>query len=154
MSLTHPPQDIAFAEYRQTVRDGHEPLAGPTQVLRSQTEHRRLKPLEAALSSPPGASHRQGDITKTSNGHTQRAPVEAVWNFRFPPRIRRVLQIRQENQSQAARDIAWQARLRLAHRFRGFSSRKPNPNRTCVAMTREPAGFVWDIARQAKAAAA
>src|SRR5207253_8709697 len=45
VSFAHPAQDIAFAEYRQAVREGHERVERVTQALRSQTEHWRLKGL-------------------------------------------------------------------------------------------------------------
>lgn len=192
VSFTHPAQDIAFAEYRQAVREGHERVERLTQALRSQSEHWRLKPLVAALSSlrgidfvaaatlaaeigdfsrfahptelmgflglvpsehSTGGTRRQGDITKTGNGHARRVLVEAAWNYRFPARVSRALQIRQEGQSKAVREIAWRAQLRLAHRYRRLSSRKLHPNKICVAIARELAGFVWNIARQMKATA-
>jgi len=40
-------QDIAFAEYRQAVREGHERSERLTEALRTQTEHWRMKPLVA-----------------------------------------------------------------------------------------------------------
>ncbi|MGH3571895.1 MAG: IS110 family transposase [Pseudonocardiaceae bacterium] len=192
VSFAHPAQDIAYAEYRQAVREGHERVERVTQALRSQSEHWRLKPLVAALASlrgidfvaavtlaaeigdfsrfahptelmgflglvpseySTGQTRRQGDITKTGNGHARRVLVEAAWNYRFPARISRILQIRQEGQPRAVREIAWRAQLRLAHRYRRLSSRKLHPNKICVAIARELAGFLWDIARQVKVAA-
>jgi transposase len=192
VSFAHPAQDIAFAEYRQAVREGHERVERVTQALRNQSEHWRLKPLVAALSSlrgidfvaavtlaaeigdfrrfahpcelmgflglvpseySTGDTRRQGDITKTGNGHARRVLVEAAWNYRFPARISRILQIRQEGQPKAVREIAWRAQLRLAHRYRRLSSRKLHPNKICVAIARELAGFLWDIARQVNVAA-
>jgi transposase len=187
VSFAHPAQDIAFAEYRQAVREGHERVERLTESLRAQTEQWRMKPLVAALASlrgidfiaavtlsaeigdfrrfahpselmgfvglvpseySSGDRRRQGDITKTGNGHVRRVLVEAAWNYRFPARLSHRLQTRQEGQSTAVRDIAWRAQLRLAHRYRRLSSRKLHPNKICVAIARELAGFVWDIARQ------
>lgn len=192
VSFAHPAQEIAFAEYRQAVREGHERVQRLTQALRTQTEHWRMQPVVAGLAAlrgidfvaavtlaaeigdfgrfahptelmgflglvpseySTGNTHRQGDITKTGNGHARRVLVEAAWNYRFPARISRVLQIRQEGQPKAVREIAWRAQLRLAHRYRRLSSRKLHPNKICVAIARELAGFVWDIARQVKVAA-
>ena len=189
VSFAHPAQDIAFAEYRQAVREGHERVERVTEALRTQTEHWRMKPLVAALSSlrgidfvaavtlateigdfsrfahpcevmgflglvpseySTGDTRCQGDITKTGNSHARRVLVEAAWNYRFPARISRMLQIRQEGQPKAVREIAWRAQLRLAHRYRRLSSRKLHPNKICVAIARELAGFLWDIARQVK----
>src|SRR5712691_9146476 len=192
VGFAHPAQDIAFAEYRQAVREGQERVERVTQALRTQTEQWRMKPLVAALSSlrgidfvaavtlaaeigdfsrfahpcelmgflglvpseySTGNTRRQGDITKTGNSHARRVLVEAAWNYRFPARISRILQIRQEGQPQAVREIAWRAQLRLAHRYRRLSTRKLHPNKICVAIARELAGFLWDIARQVKVAA-
>lgn len=192
VSFAHPAQNIAFAEYRQAVREGHERVGRLTQALRTQTEDWRLKPLVAALSSlrgidfvsavtltaeigdfsrfahptelmgflglvpsehSTGDTRRQGEITKTGNGHARRVLVEAAWNYRFPARLSRLLQVRQEEQSHAVREIAWRAQLRLTHRYRRLSARKLHPNKVCVAIARELAGFVWDIAHQVKVAA-
>jgi hypothetical protein len=59
--------------------------------------------------------------------------------------------VRQEGQPKAVRDIAWKAQLRLAKRYRSLSmGRKLHQNKVCVAIARELAGFVWDVARQVK----
>jgi hypothetical protein len=75
---------------------------------------------------------------------------EAAWCYRFPARISRLLQIRQEGQTKAVREIAWHAQLRLAHRNRRMNARNVHLNEICVAIARELAGFVWDVARQVK----
>ena len=74
--------------------------------------------------------------------------IEAAWNYRFPARISRHLQLRLEGQPRAVREIAWRAQLRLAHRYRRLSSRKLHVNKICVAIARELTGFLWDIGRQ------
>jgi transposase len=189
VSFAQAAQDIPFAEYRQGVRDSHERVERLTEALRAQTEHWRMKPLVAALSSlrgidliaavtltaevgdfsrfahptelmgflglvpseySTGESRHQGAITKTGNTHARRVLVEAAWNHRFPARISRVLQIRQEGQLKAVREIAWRAQLRLTHRYRCLSSRKLHPNKICIAIARELAGFVWSIAQHVK----
>src|SRR5882724_3547219 len=100
-----------------------------------------------------GATRRQGAITKTGNSHARRVLVEAAWNYRFPARISRILQVRQEGQPKAVREIAWRAQLRLAHRYRRLSSRQIHPNKICVAVARELTGFIWDVACHVKAVA-
>jgi transposase len=97
-----------------------------------------------------GSKRRQGEITKTGNSHARRVLVEAAWNYRFPARVSRVLQMRQEGQPKAVRDIAWRAQLRLARRNRHLTARKLAVNKICVAIARELSAFVWDIARQVK----
>jgi transposase len=95
-----------------------------------------------------GASRHPGEITKTGNGHARRILIEAAWNYRFPARVSLVLQKRQQSQPKPIRDIAWRAQLRLCQRYRRLSARRLHPNKVCVAIARELAGFIWDIARQ------
>jgi len=104
--------------------------------------------------SSSGDVRRLGAITRTGNGHARRMLVEAAWNYRFPARISRALQARQEGQPQAVRDIAWQAQVRLSRRYRALKARQINHNKICVAVARELTGFVWAIARQVELPAA
>jgi transposase len=192
VSFAHPAQNIAFAEYRQAVREAHERVERLTEALRSLTEHWRMKAVVQALMSlrgidfvaavtlvaeigdftrfghprelmgfvglvpseySTGDTRRQGPITKTGNTHARRMLVEAAWNYRFPARISRLLQVRQEHQPKTVRAISWRAQLRLTHRYRRLSSRQLHPNKICVALARELVGFVWDIAREIRPAA-
>jgi transposase len=98
-----------------------------------------------------GNTRRQGAITKTGNKHARRILVESAWTYRFKPQVSRVLQVRQENHPKAVRDIAWKAQLRLAKRYRSLSiGRRLPQNKVCIAIARELAGFIWDVARQVK----
>ncbi len=94
-----------------------------------------------------GSKRRQGAITKTGNGHVRRVLIEAAWNYRYPARLSRTLQLRQEGQPAVIREIAWRAQLRLAHRYRRLSARGVQYNKLCVAIARELVGFIWDIGR-------
>lgn len=49
MDLTHPAQDIAFAEYRSAVREAHERVELLTESMRAQLEHWRMRPAVGAL---------------------------------------------------------------------------------------------------------
>lgn len=189
LSFAQPAQDIAFAEYRSTVRDAQDRVERLSEALRGQLEHWRMRPLVEALMSPrsidliaavtlvaeigdfhrfararelmgflglvpseysSGCTRRQGAITKTGNGHARPVLVEAAWSYCFPARVSPVLQVRQQGQPKAVREIAWRAQLRLARRHRHLSARKLAHNKICVAIAREFSGFVWDIARQVK----
>ncbi len=98
-----------------------------------------------------GNTRRLGPITKTGNKHARRILVEAAWTYRFNPRVSRPIEMRQEGQSKAIREIAWRAQLRLTYRFRKLNAgRKMTQNKCCVAVARELAGFIWDIARHVK----
>src|SRR5215207_1238022 len=69
-----------------------------------------------------GPRRRPGEITKAGNGHVRRVLAESAWAYRFPARVTRIIQLRQEGLSAAARAIAWRARLRLCARYRRLSA--------------------------------
>lgn len=99
-----------------------------------------------------GESRVQGKITKTGNGHARRILVEAAWAYRHAARMSPDLLVRNAEQPKAVTAIAWRAQLRLCSRFRRFAARGIPHNKICVAVARELAAFVWDIARHAPAA--
>src|SRR4029450_8510006 len=90
----------------------------------------------------------RGSITKTGNAHARRLLTEAAWNYRFPARQSAALRARSAQLSDSIRHHAWKGQLRLCGRFSRLSSRGVQPNKVCVAVARELAGFVWSIARQ------
>lgn len=94
-----------------------------------------------------GESRVQGSITKTGNGHARRVLIESAWNYRYPARMSKEITVRNQGQPETVRDISWRAQLRLCARYRRFIVRGVQPNKTCVAIARELAGFVWDVAR-------
>lgn len=94
-----------------------------------------------------GETRVQGAITKTGNGHVRRVLIESAWAYRYPARMSRPLVVRNQQQSQAVRDIAWRAQLRLCARYRYLSARGMHHNKVCVAIARELAAFAWDVAR-------
>lgn len=101
-----------------------------------------------------GNTRHQGPITKTGNRHVRRILVESAWTYRFNPRVSRTIEIHQQDQPKAIRDIAWKAQLRLSYRFRKLNAgRKMTQNKCLIAVARELAGFVWDIARHVKISA-
>jgi transposase len=98
-----------------------------------------------------GKTRRQGQITKTGNRHARRILVESAWTYRFNPRVSRTIEICQQGQPKLIRDIAWKAQQRLSYRFRKLNAgRKMTQNKCLIAVARELAGFVWDIARHVK----
>ncbi len=186
IAFPHPAQDIAFAEYRQTVGEGEARVRRLTQALTQELEHWRMQPVVKALMTlrglelvgattvvaelgdlrrfahprqlmgylglvpseySTGSKRRQGAITKTGNGHVRRVLIEAAWNYRYAARLSRSQQVRQEGQPPVIRDLAWRAQLRLGHRYRRLTARGLQHNKVCVAIARELAGFIWDIAR-------
>ena len=54
---------------------------------------------------------------------------------------------REEGLPEDVRNIAWNAQLRLCHRYRRMIARGKNHNVVVTAIARELAGFIWAIAR-------
>jgi len=100
-----------------------------------------------------GERRRLGAITKTGNSHARRALVEGAWAYRFPARVSKQIQARQEKLPEAVRDIAWRAQVRLCKRFQKMIARGKNANIVVTAIARELAAFMWAIAKQVPVAA-
>jgi len=100
-----------------------------------------------------GEKHRRGSITKTGNGHARRVLVESSWSYRFPARVSRRLLKRHQNVSEQIRAIAWKAQLRLCRRYRRLIARGKKAQVAIIAIARELAAFIWDIARTIPAVA-
>ncbi len=100
-----------------------------------------------------GSRVRQGGITKAGNGYARRLLVEAAWSYRYTAKVSRIIQIRHEGLPKPIIDRAWDAQLRLCRRYRKLSQQGKHPNVVVMAVARELAGFVWDIARMTPVAA-
>jgi transposase len=95
-----------------------------------------------------GNKRRQGAITKAGSGHARRLLIEAAWHYRRRPAVSLTLRRRQAGQSAAAIDAAWRAQLRLSGRWAHLDARRAKRRTTvAVAVARELACFVWEIAR-------
>nr|WP_240906086.1 IS110 family transposase [Thiorhodococcus mannitoliphagus] len=95
-----------------------------------------------------GGRRRQGAITLTGNSHARRMLVESAWSYRFPARQTKHLKAKASNASAEAKRIAWKAQVRLCGRYRTMTRAGKNTKLVCVAIARELAGFLWDIARR------
>ena len=96
-----------------------------------------------------GERRRQGQITKAGSSHARRLLIEAAWHYRRHPAISLTLRRRQQGQPPAAMAAAWRAQLRLAGRWAHLDARRGKRRTTvAVAIARELACFVWEIARQ------
>jgi transposase len=96
-----------------------------------------------------GSTRRQGAITKAGSSHARRLLIEAAGHYRRPPRISVTLRGRQQGQPPAAIDAAWRAQLRLHRRWAHLDAARGKRRTTvAVAVARELACFVWEIARQ------
>ncbi len=186
VSFPHAAQNIAYAEYRATVRDAQERVERLEASLREQVELWRFAPVVRALMTlkgidfvaaatlvselgdlarfahpkelmsylglvpseySTGETRAQGKITKAGNGHVRRVLIESAWSYRYAPRISRERVVRCEGQPKPIRDLSWKAQLRLCSRYRKLSARGVHQNKICVAIARELAAFVWDVAR-------
>jgi transposase len=96
-----------------------------------------------------GTTRRQGAITKAGSSHARRLLIEAAWHYRRPPRISLTLRRRQAGQPPGAIEAAWRAQLRLHRRWAHLDAGRGKRRTTvAVAVARELACFVWEIARQ------
>lgn len=94
-----------------------------------------------------GPRRRQGGITLTGNRHARRTLVESAWCYRFPARQTMHLKRKAAGASDEAKAIAWRAQKRLCGRYRSLVQAGKSTKLVCVAIARELAGFIWDIAR-------
>jgi transposase len=98
--------------------------------------------------SSSGERRRQGSITKAGSSHARRLLIEAAWHYRRHPAISLTLRRRQTGQPAAAIEAAWRAQQRLARRWAHLDSRRAKRRTTvAVAVARELACFVWEIAQ-------
>ena len=96
-----------------------------------------------------GDRRRQGSITKAGSTHARRLLIEAAWHYRRPPRVSLTLKRRQAGQPPTAIDAAWRAQLRLHRRWSHLDAQRGKKRTTvAVAVARELACFVWEIANQ------
>lgn len=94
-----------------------------------------------------GQRRKLGSITKAGNGHARHLLVEAAWSYRHPAKVSPAIQKRHEGLPKAIIDRAWDAQLRLCKRYRRLVARGKHRNVAVIAIARELAAFVWDIAR-------
>jgi transposase len=75
----------------------------------------------------------------TGRDNARRALVEGAWAYRYPAKISRHLQLRQEALPAEVRAIAWRAQVRLCRRYRQLTARGKHVNQVVVAIAREMA---------------
>ena len=91
---------------------------------------------------------RRGSITKAGNTRVRRVLIEGAWTYRFPARMSRLLQERQEKLPQIVRAIAWKAQVRLCARYRRLMAAGKRQTVVTTAIAREMAAFLWAIGRE------
>ena len=95
-----------------------------------------------------GFHRNQGSITKCGNGHARRILIESAWAYRFSPKVSRDLQERLQYHSVLLQQRSWEVQLRLCSRFQRLQARGKEKNKIVVAIARELAGYLWDIAQR------
>ena len=78
----------------------------------------------------------------------RRVLIEGAWTYRFPARMSRLLQERQEKLPQIVRVIAWKAQVRLCARYRRLMAAGKRQTVVTTAIAREMAAFLWAIGRE------
>jgi transposase len=92
-----------------------------------------------------GNKRRQGSITKCGNTHVRWMLVEIINSYRLPPKVGRVLSMRQEGLSRAVKEISWRAQNRLCKKYHHLTRRGLPENKIKVAVAREMLGFIWEL---------
>jgi transposase len=82
-----------------------------------------------------GDQQHRGHITKAGNRHARRLLIEAAWHYRHAPR--------RPATGPQPDERAWQAQVRLHHRFRHLTEHGKRATVVNVAIARELVGFLW-----------
>jgi transposase len=82
-----------------------------------------------------GDQQHRGHITKAGNRHARRLLAEASWHYRHPPR--------RPAAGPQPDERAWQAQVRLHHRYRRLTESGKRPTIVNIAIARELTGFLW-----------
>ena len=98
--------------------------------------------------SSTGERVRRGSITKAGNPRVRRVLIEGAWTYRFPARMSRLLQERQEGLPQIVRAIAWKAQVRLCARYRRLMAAGKRQTVVATAIAREMTAFLWAIGHE------
>jgi transposase len=94
-----------------------------------------------------GERRRQGGITKTGNSHVRWMLVEVAHSYRVAPKISKQLSVRQEGLNGAVKTLSWRAQKRLHQRYVRLKMRRLHENKIKVAIARELAAFIWELAQ-------
>jgi transposase len=82
-----------------------------------------------------GQQQHRGHITRAGNTHARRLLCEAAWHYRHAPR--------RSSRRPDPDQRAWQAQVRLFHRWRHLTGHGKRSNVANMAIARELAGFIW-----------
>jgi transposase len=82
-----------------------------------------------------GDQQHRGHITLSGNRHARRLLIEAGWHYRHAPRLPAA--------GPPPDERAWQAQVRLHHRYRHLTEHGKRSTVANVAVARELVGFLW-----------
>lgn len=82
-----------------------------------------------------GDQQHRGHITKAGNRHARRLLTETAWHYRHPPR--------RPSSGPQPDPRAWQAQVRLHHRYRHLTEHGKRSTVVNTAIARELIGFLW-----------
>ena len=82
-----------------------------------------------------GDQQHRGHITKAGNRHARRLLIEAAWHYRHAPR--------RPASGPQPDERAWQAQVRLHHRYRHLAEHGKRSTVVNVAIARELVAFLW-----------
>lgn len=95
-----------------------------------------------------GEQVKRGPITKAGSPHARRLLVEASHHYRHKPAVYKTLAARQRGQDPRACAIGWRCQQRLHHQYQRLRIERGKPaNVVTVALARELACFVWEVAQ-------
>jgi len=95
-----------------------------------------------------GETQKKGSITKCGNKRARRLLVQGANAYRYPAKISREMQKRQEGLSKQIVDIAWATQLRLCRRYSRLMLRGKHRNVVVTAIAREMIACIWEISRE------
>jgi transposase len=98
--------------------------------------------------SSTGERVRRSEITKAGNSRVRRVLIEGAWTYRFPARMSRRIEERQDDLPKAVREIAWKGQVRLCGRYRKLIAAGKLKAVTVTAIAREMAAFLWAIGQE------
>lgn len=93
-----------------------------------------------------GDRRRQGAITKCGNSHARWMLVEVAHHYRMNPKVSKELSRRQEGLSRPVKELSWKVQKRLCARYVRLKMRRLHENKVKVAIARELAAFIWELA--------
>jgi transposase len=91
----------------------------------------------------PGDQQHRGHITKCGNRHARRLLVESAWHYQHRPRRSQRAKALEPHVPAAVSARAWQAQIRLHHRYRTLTGHGKRSTVANVAVARELCGFLW-----------